>query len=238
MKIAICDDHTDIIQTLHPIIEEFFKDKQADLIIQSYSCLHDLLESSIEFDLAFLDIELQDGNGLQAAAELRRRNANVIILIVTSYQHYLDDAMALNVFRYVSKPIDKERLIRNMKSAWEHYCTQTQTVYIGNHGGTVRVFTQDILYVCIKNRGTELITMQGGFESTQGLKFWADKLSNVQFAQPHYSYLVNLRHVVDLKRRELFLHKQGGELIKLPVSQRMYIPFKGALYTLMEVNAC
>jgi len=233
MRIVLCDDQPDILQALRPLVKTFFGQKQAEVSIESYQCLNELMASPTVFDLAFLDIELPDGSGLQAAAMLRKRNANTIIFIVTSHQHYLDDAMELCVFRYISKPIDPVRFEKNLEHAWKRYCTQAQTICIGNHGESIRIFTQDILYISIKDRGTELVTLRGHFESTHDLGYWSKLLNQAQFAQPHYSYLVNLRHVISLKKQELTILKRNDEVIKLGVSQRMYQPFKKAFFAMM-----
>lgn len=201
--------------------------------IDCCSSLKELLDTPHAYDIAFLDIELPDGSGLQAAKQLQTRNKNVIIFIVTSYQSYLDDAMDLSVYRYISKPVDRERLRKNLEAAWKRYCNQTQMIGIGNHGEAVRICTNDILYICIKNRGTELRTTRGCFESTHDLTYWVGQLNSDLFAQPHYSYLVNLRHVIDLKKRELTLLKEDGGTVSLNVSQRRYPAFKKAFFAMI-----
>ena len=238
MKIILCDDEPDILRMLRPFVESFFARIQVRTHVESCSCLEELTGAPGPYDIAFLDIELPDGNGLQAARHLREKNRNVIIFIVTSHEHYLDDAMDLNVFRYITKPIDRERLTKNLCAAWNRYCSQSQVVCTGNHGEAVRVFTGDILYICIKGRGTELHTERGCLETAHNLSHWAQLLDGGLFAQPHYSYLVNLRHVINLKKRELTLRKADGETMILAVSQRMYPAFKKAFFAMMGENLC
>ena len=38
--------------------------------------------------------------------ELKKKDKDIIIFIITSYSEYLDEAMRFNVFRYLSRPID------------------------------------------------------------------------------------------------------------------------------------
>jgi len=232
MKVVLVDDQPDILQALCSNVKSFFSRRQIEAEIDSFSCLAELGDLGI-YDIALLDIELPDGTGLQVAKLLQAKNKNIIILFVTSYQHYLDDAMDLNVFRYITKPVDQERLTRNLVAAWKRYCSQTQMICIGYHGDTVRICTSDIYYISIKNRGTELVTEQGTYESTHSLKHWVAKLGDDQFAQPHYSYLVNLRHVIDLKKSELTLLKEDGQTISIPVSQRQYPAFKQSFFAMI-----
>ena len=64
-------------------------------------------------------------NGIYVGNELKKANNNIIIFIVTSYSEYLDEAMRFHVFRYLSKPLDKQRFFRNMKEAVDLYNTIT-----------------------------------------------------------------------------------------------------------------
>ena len=60
--------------------------------------------------MAFLDVEMETYSGIEVAQKLKAKNPYIVIFIVTSYDKYLDDAMDLNVFRYIKKPLDKKRL--------------------------------------------------------------------------------------------------------------------------------
>ena len=73
-------------------------------------------------DIIFLDIEMPGLNGIYVGNELKKRDKNTIIFIITSYSECsLDEAMRFHVFRYPSKPIDKQRLFRNLKDALDLY---------------------------------------------------------------------------------------------------------------------
>ena len=60
-------------------------------------------------------------NGIYVGNELKKANRNVIVFVVTSYSEYLDEAMRFHVFRYLSKPLDKQRFFRNLKDALAYY---------------------------------------------------------------------------------------------------------------------
>ena len=69
-------------------------------------------------------------NGIYVGNELKRVNENVIIFIVTSYSEYLDEAMRFRVFRYLSKPLEKQRFFRNFRDAIDLYHTMTVRIPI------------------------------------------------------------------------------------------------------------
>jgi two-component system LytT family response regulator len=57
-------------------------------------------------------------DGIYVGNELKKKEKDIIIFIITSYSEYLDEAMRFHVFRYLSKPIDRQRLFRSLLSLW------------------------------------------------------------------------------------------------------------------------
>ena len=128
----------------------------------------DLLATATANDIIFLDIELPNKNGIYVGRELKNNYPNMIIFIITSHVEYLDDAMRFQVFRYLLKPLDKQRLFRNMKDAIVLYnSTNTKVsietkeeiytinvsdiIYVEAQGGTVTIYTPNRNYVVVKN---------------------------------------------------------------------------------------
>ena len=122
MRILICDDDTLIIEQLKKYIESYFESnhlKCPELV--SFTSGEALLTDKGEKDIVFLDIEMPGMNGIYVGNELKKANRNVIVFVVTSYSEYLDEAMRFHVFRYLSKPLDKQRFFRNLKDALAYY---------------------------------------------------------------------------------------------------------------------
>lgn len=110
MRILICDDDTLMIQQLKKYIILYFESnhlKCPELV--SFTSGESLLADKGDKDIVILDIEMPGMNGIFVGNELKKRNKNIIIFVVTSYSEYLDEAMRFHVFRYLSKPLDKQR---------------------------------------------------------------------------------------------------------------------------------
>ena len=86
-------------------------------------------------------------NGIYVGNELKRQNENIIIFVVTSYAEYLDDAMRFHVFRYLSKPLDRRRLFRNMNDAIDLYHTMTIKISIETKQGVHTFSGSDIIAI-------------------------------------------------------------------------------------------
>ena len=159
MRILICDDEQSIVKQLEKYIAEFFKHMKIKVPeLQSYNSGESLLSDMGNKDIVFLDIELPGLDGIFVGRELKEKNRNVIVFVITSYAEYLDDAMRFHVFRYLSKPLDKQRLFQNMKDALQLYnstntkipietkegissCSASEIIFVEAHGHTVTVHT-------------------------------------------------------------------------------------------------
>ena len=122
MRILICDDDTELSQQLKEILITFFRKNSLKLPeIIMYNNGEKLLKDPESKDIVFLDIEMPGMNGIYVGNELKQKNKNTIIFVITSYSQYLDEAMRFHVFRYLSKPLEKQRIFRNMKDALALY---------------------------------------------------------------------------------------------------------------------
>ena len=230
MNIVICDDSPKDLDDLKEHLFAFFQDKKIPVTYKLFSDGESAIAKKTPYDLAFIDIELSGINGLAVAKRLQEYNPNVVIFMVTSFQSYLDDAMGLKVFRYLTKPVERNRLFKNLGFALQQYHQQNQTILLNETDGSHLIFTQDILYICIRGRGTLIKTKSVEFASHFTLKQWANRLNADLFAQPHYSYIVNLQNVRNLSKTEIIMIDDKGMAIDVPISQRKHNDFKNSFF--------
>ena len=68
-------------------------------------------------DLAILDINMPDMNGLVLAAKLKELHPDLAIVFLTGYSEYAVDAFAMHADGYLMKPVSKERLESEIRIA-------------------------------------------------------------------------------------------------------------------------
>ena len=113
MRIVMCDDDTAILEKLAEYLYQFFAENGlAQPEYAAYTSGDELLETEKNADIAFLDVEMPGLSGIHVGVKLQNMNRHTKIFILTSYPDYLDEAMKFHVFRYLSKPLDKNRLFR------------------------------------------------------------------------------------------------------------------------------
>lgn len=72
------------------------------------------------FDVAFVDLKMPGMNGLEVARDIRRTQPHTQIIIVTGHgsAEAAEQAAALGVTEFVSKPVSPEGLTRLAQQAW------------------------------------------------------------------------------------------------------------------------
>lgn len=121
MKIAICDDDLVLNRKLHQFIFETYHD--IDLRIDEYCSGEEFLQkistSKLTYDLLLLDIEMDKVNGITVAKELKQLSPKTFVVFITSHNEFATVGYEVSAFRYLIKPINKNKLIEAIEAAKE-----------------------------------------------------------------------------------------------------------------------
>lgn len=232
MRILICDDDMGLSRQLREILITFFREnslKLPEIII--YDRGEELLKDPGDKDIVFLDIEMPGMNGICAGNELKKQNENTIIFVITSYSQYLDDAMRFHVFRYLSKPLEEQRIFRNMKDALALYNSSIVKVSIETKDGTFVVLSTDIIFIEANNHKTIVHTSTDDYLCIRNINYWLDQLRVPSFFQSHRSFIVNLEHVSSFDHSLTYL---CNNQYLAYLTRRKYTQFKDAFLLYLE----
>lgn len=72
------------------------------------------LANHTKVDIAFIDIELPEINGIELAERLLEHYPGLMVVFVTAYQEYAVDAFELNAIDYIVKPVRFDRLSKTI----------------------------------------------------------------------------------------------------------------------------
>lgn len=234
MRIVFCDDDPLILEQLQGYVTEFFRQFGGPMPeLTAYETGDLLIAQEPRADIAFLDVEMPGISGIHVGAKLKEKNPRVKIFIVTAYPDYLDEAMRFQVFRYLSKPIDKTRLFRNLKDAVNSYCMESREFPITTNEGVFVRRSEEIICVETIQRKTIVHTVDRDFVSTQTLEVWRQILNLPCFYATHRSYIINMRFVYSIKKDSVRL-KCGDHQLTAFLSRRKYAQFKNTYLLYME----
>lgn len=226
MRILLCDDDPRILEQLQRYLYEYFENKGGVRPeFAAYSSADDLLTNETHADIAFLDVEMSGKSGIEASAVLKSICPRIIIFIVTSYPDYLDEAMREQVFRFLDKPIDKNRLFRNMNDAIYQYNAGTKEVPVITARGIELVRADEIICIETSRRKTCLITTTDTFETNMGIEYWRKTLNLPCFYSSHRGVIINMRYVFRVGKDTVML-KYKCFTKEVYLSRRKYKEFK------------
>ncbi|MBE6715306.1 MAG: response regulator transcription factor [Ruminococcaceae bacterium] len=200
MKIVICDDENNYVEEIKYKVNDILASKNVKSEVDVYTDSEALYQNGEFYNMAFLDVEMTPFSGIEIAHKLKDINPYIIIFIITSYDKYLDDAMDLNVFRYINKPINFERLQQGVIKALESIDGRIITFFLKNGSTALNILSDDIVYIETVGRNTRVITTKGEFISENKIDFWKEKLVASFFYRVHKSFIINMKHISDYKR--------------------------------------
>ena len=88
-----------------------------------------------------------------------------------------------------------------------------------------KVYPHEILYIAIEERKSVLYLTNRKIETHYSMEHWKEVLDEKSFAQPHYSYLVNLHYVEEVTKGFVIL-RYGEQQYKVYTSMRKIGAFK------------
>lgn len=232
MRILICDDDALMVDNIQKYIKSYFS--HIHLKSPEIACFSngaDVLADKGNKDILFLDVEMPGMNGIYVGNELKSRNEKTIIFIITSYSEYLDEAMRFHVFRYLPKPLDKQRFFRNMKDAMDLYHSMSIKLPVETKQGVHTFSASSIIAVEAQGRKVIVHTSFQDFESIHNMQYWAELLPRNFFFQTHRSFIINFEHVVDFDHS--LIHLSANKL-NAYLTKRKYSAFKEAYLLYLE----
>ncbi len=233
MRIAICDDNINTVNEVRTLVNDYFSKYKIATTICTYTSGEALLkDSEVEtIDIVFLDIEMPGISGINVGKSLKSINKHVIIFIITSYSEYLDEAMKFQIFRYLSKPIDKQRLFRNLNDAISVINSNTYKITIETREGNFVVPTDEIIMVEASERRILIHTTSDCYETNKTMDYWEQLLTPGCFFRTHKSFIVNMEYISDFDHSVINFKKYE---LNAYLTKRKYTEFKSNYFMYLE----
>lgn len=222
LAVAVCEPNEELRKALMHMIGT----EKPEAKIAAFPSGDALLASEEDFAIYFLDI--QGADGLEAARELRARerggNAASVIVFVTGYRDYMEEAFDVHAFQYLVKPVDGKKFAEALAAAW----TEAEAIRRreGRHillkmdGLMRKVALRDILYLESRDKKVAIHTAEGAHEIRRSMETMEAALDG-DFYRCHRCYLVNLAKIADYAPRTIRL--ENGE--RLLLAEKKYAGF-------------
>ncbi|MBR5953363.1 MAG: response regulator transcription factor [Pseudobutyrivibrio sp.] len=219
MKIAICDDDISFTSKLEEIIKQesvnYGKKPEIDVFFDGETLVKSI-EDGQSYSMIFLDIEMKRMNGITAARRIRQLDRYTLIIYISSYDDYLKELFEVEPFRFISKPLQLQKLKQYFGEAIRKIEGLNNIYSYSYNKEEYTVPIKQIVYFESNKRLINIRLNDGTEQSFYG------KLNNVEkeiqkinkhFIRIHQSFLVNYSYVKKMTYSEVVLEHNYDELV-------------------------
>lgn len=234
MKAFLVDDEPNVVALLKSLLNRFCPKIK---VMGSAGSVKDALIKipRQEIDILFLDVQLEDGTGMELLRQLPDLGFNIIF--VTAYDQYALDAFRFSALDFILKPIDPKDLRLAVHKAEEKVhledyqlrlsvlekhlqklSVQKRKLVVNDKHHVHAIPLGDICFLQADGPYTQIHLIDGRLLSSRNLKFYENQLTDCNFERTHHSYLVNLAHFQKFEKQENVIILTND--LRVPVSSR------------------
>ncbi len=220
MNIAIVDDDQQEIDKLKEVLRDYSATNRLNLTIDEFTDPTKLVENytPYQYTVIFMDIYMDDMDGIAATAKIREKDTNSILIFLTSSDEHMLDAFSFHAFDYIPKPANKKRLFKVMDDVLKKTSTEVNAPQLSftYEKQNISIKYSDLLIVKSQGHYVEIIdndlisySPRMTFSSVEDIL-----LQDKRFCLIMRGIIVNMDHIIDIKDNTCFLSSD----INVPIS--------------------
>lgn len=198
IRAAIVEDDAAAAELIEGYLERYGGENGVAFRSEKFSNAVTFIEGYREgYDIVFMDIEMEDLDGMSAAKLLRERDKSVTLIFVTNMAQLAIKGYEVDALDFIVKPVGYHDFAFRLKKAVTRInAGREKCISIGTTGGGyAKLIVSHIKYVEIMKHRMIYHTEDGDFETYGTLKNAESALAGGHFARCNSCYLVNLRFV-------------------------------------------
>ncbi|MCR5620094.1 MAG: LytTR family DNA-binding domain-containing protein [Lachnospiraceae bacterium] len=240
LNIAICDDEKYFRNEIRGILEKYLSAEGIVCSIDDFASGEELTDLGIEmqkYDIVFLDINMDQMDGIDAARKIREKSKDIFIVFVTAYIDYTIEGYKVDAFRYILKNNNmlEGSIGECLDSIRDRMAYEVEQKEFEFSEGRKTVSLERILFVESNLHRLIFHIMEDSLKQYTVYKTLDEmekELEGKGFIRIHQSYLVNIQHVNSISRYYLIL--DNGIRLSIPRAryndvQKLIAEYKGAI---------
>lgn len=218
-RIAVCDDEAYFRNQEKKLIEQYMRNRGWDCQAELYASGKKLLErayTDLPYDVIFLDINMEEMDGLQTAEKIRGLSESVCIVFVTAYITYAPEGYKVGAVRYLLKEETglENALKECLDTITERLNKEEAVCEFEFRNGKKKIPTDAILYVESRLHKVIFFVREDGvkeYSRYDRLDAVEEELRQYGFCRVHQSFLVNMKYAKSVERYKVTL-ENGTEV--------------------------
>lgn len=215
MKVAICDDSEQDIADLKEKLLKIIEGQIENCEIHVYTDVTKFLKEihTISFDGIFLDIDMPQMTGIQAAQRVREALPDVGLVFVSSCESMVFEAIKTTPLRFIRKARLEEELEEAVTALLNRYHSLKNYYDFCVNGNTVRLKLSEIYYFESAKHYVKIKTLQEDYMVRAKMANLEQIFNEKGFVRVQSGYIVNLRHVDRVRYKDVLMN--NGECISI-----------------------
>lgn len=209
LNIAICDDEQKYIDILSTSLDKYMIRNKTQYTVERFLSGLELLSSDFSnFDIVFLDVQMEVVNGIAVAEKIKNENETVIIFFVSALLQYACEGYKVGVERYLLKSSIDSDFDECMDYALPKIQANKDVLEIRFNSASAYIPLQTIIYIESKSRKLIIYTNKPEtpqYECYDTIQSVNDKLHGKGFIRCHQSFLVNCEYIMNIRGFEFVL---------------------------------
>lgn len=226
LRIGICDDEREAVEIHVEQVRRIMLQMGMNADIRKCYTGNELLleiEENGKFHIILLDIEMEQMNGIEVARKIRDTDAYVILIFISAFDQYCKEAISVQPYAFLDKPLQQEQLGRAIEEAYKRQIEQKETYDFQFDRVYYSVELGEICYFRSELRRVHIVTRQREYWFYGKMDRVERTLSKKKhrFLRIHKSFLVNSHYIVRYHYEKVVL--QNGEELEISRSQRSMV---------------
>lgn len=173
MNVALVEDNRQELKLLYRFLEEYGEENNLEPAISCFSCGEDFISSlgQKDYDVVFLDIFLENMDGIEAARLLWEYAPGCLIIFLTTSREHIWQAARVHCFDYIDKKdFTRERIFEVLADVRRKLPQKNPYLEFSSGNRSVRLPMHKIQYILSDNNYT-LFGMEGGAKHRYRIPF-------------------------------------------------------------------
>lgn len=226
LNIAICDDDVPTAGEMEMMLKKISRQNYVDTDIEVFCSGNNLADSIMKgscFDIIYLDIVMNEENGISTAKKIRGYDKNVLIIFVTCHERFMKESFTVRPFQFLSKPVSEKQMETCLMAANEDIRNGDFYFRYSYNRMNHKILIRNILYFESCRRKVYIVTEKGNSELYGKINEIENRIKAYKetFLRVHNSFLVNYRHIVKLSHDYVVM--DNGKRISISESRRKII---------------
>lgn len=221
--IAVCEDEQEHQDKISSFVKKYEAINCCDFELSFFSTAADFWKhyQPGAFNIVFLDIYLENDNGIEIGKKLRSLGEDCQIVFITSSRDFAIDGFELKAQHYIIKPIAEEKIVEALNRCLATLTEDMKAIRLPVGKLEVSVRLKDIIYVEVFNKISVIHTINAEINTYLPLAELEKRLGGPPFLRCHRCSIVNMNFVEDYTNADFIM--KNGDTVGIPRSNSVAV---------------